>query len=49
MFDVFHKTVIGCELKGEDILKANTIGFRVYDHGIVTYLDCLLTTIRFIC
>ena len=35
--NVFLKTRRDSELEGEDIGKAKTVAFRVYDQGIVTY------------
>ena len=37
VLDVFQKTRIDSELEGEDIDKAKSVGFRVYDQGIVKY------------
>ena len=37
VLDVFPKTRIDSELEGKDIDKAKSLGFRVYDQGIVTY------------
>ena len=37
VLDVFLKTRRDSELEEEDINKADNVGFRVYDQGVVTY------------
>lgn len=37
VLDFFNKTVLASELEGRDINKANNVGFRVYDQGMVIY------------
>ena len=37
VLDVFQKTRIYSELEGGDIDRANSVGFRVYDQGVVTH------------
>ena len=37
VLDFFNKTALASELEGRDINKANNVGFRVYDQGMVIY------------
>ena len=41
VLDVFLKTRRDSELEGKDIEKAKSVGFRVYDQGMVTNSDYL--------
>ena len=41
VLDVFLKTRRDSELEGKDIEKAKSVGFRVYDQGMVTSSDYL--------
>ena len=39
VLDIFLKTKRGSELEGQDIDKCKNVGFRVYDQGMMTYVQ----------